>query len=92
MKHFDTLKAYDELIDSGMDAKTAKIQVAQMGNFYIDLFKDIGSEFASQKLITVLGAIIISIVSFLAVEVWNLSIDMKDVTRRLTSIEEYIRK
>ncbi len=88
----NTLKYYQELISKGISEEQAEIlsyaMEAQESNI-INRFKD---EFASNKMVTLLGTIIITIGGFTLAKVWDLSHDMVEVKSRLCVIENKVLK
>lgn len=86
MKHFDSLKAYDNLIEKGMESDKARAIIGNMDSW----LKDIANEFVTQKYLTVLTGVLITIGISMSALLFSMKVDIKDMDRRLTSIENYM--
>ncbi len=102
MSHIDTLKIYQELISGGMTADQAQIQVnafeAMSHSFFNEMkewLKDAKADFASQKLISILGALILAAGMASIGLLWNMSIDigvLKAENKAAVHIEKIVEK
>lgn len=86
MAHIDALKMYFDLRKSGFTDEQAEAQAKSADNAISQAL----SEFASNKLITIFGTIIIAIGGFSLTQMWNLSHDMTEVKSRLASVEHRV--
>lgn len=91
MSHIDTLQVYEDLIASGIPEKQAKAQIKSMDTFY----SNIKDEFVSNKLISILGTLLLIVASATIGQLWNLSMkfermdtDMKYVIQKLDNMEK----
>ena len=90
MSHIDTLKVYHQYIIAGFSPEESEKMTDILENSFMTKVNEFRGEFASNKLITVLGTIIIMIGSFTLAKVWDLSHDMVEVKSRLTFLEQKI--
>lgn len=97
MSHIDTLKVYEEYVASGIERNQAKAMTNSLLQMedrlhvsILNYLKELKSDFASQKLISILGAIIIAIGGFTLAELWSLSKDMEGVNIRISHLEKDI--
>lgn len=104
MSHINTLKVYDELVASGVSEKEAKAQVNALleledrldnklityDNKLITYLKELKEDFASQKMITVLGSIIIIGMTAITSELWYLSKEVSILSRDMQEVRTYI--
>ena len=88
MKHVNTLEIYDELMAKGFSEVQARAQTEILENSFKAVYEDFKDTFASNKLITIIGTIIIAIGGFTLNKVWDLSHDIIEVKSRLGYLEE----
>jgi hypothetical protein len=88
MAQLDTLQVYENLIEGGFSHEQAHAQVKSFDNSFNRILKD----FASNRLITIFGFIIVSIGSFTLYKVWDLSIDVTEVKIKMSSLEARVDK
>ena len=95
----DTLKYYEELVSNGVPEAQAKIHTYAMEGQEKTVINQFKGEFASNKLVALIGTIIISIGGFTLAKIWDLSHDMVilshdmvDVKNRLCLIEDKVLK
>ncbi len=81
MSHLDTLKIYEEYKAAGLDDKTAKEYTNILENSFTtnlrEWLKDAKADFASQKLITILGSLILLAMTAGVSLMWNISVDLQ---------------
>ncbi len=87
MLYFNNLEAYDNLLAGGSTPDEARATVKTMDS----ILKEIIAHFASNKLISILGVVIIGIGSFLLAGLWHLSIDIKSMNERFIVISEQMK-
>jgi len=95
MSQFNTLKVYKELMNNGMTSEQATAHVAGLEEAAKGLtqwLREAKKDFASNKLVSIFGTVIIAIGSFTLVKMWDLSHDMIEVKTRLTVLEQKINK
>lgn len=86
MKHIDALKLYQDLVKSGLPIGQAEAHVEAMDS----VFRDIADQFVSQKYTSIFTGIIVAIGLAMGGLMFSMKTDLKDMDRRLTSIENYI--
>ncbi len=91
MSHLNTLEIYDAYIRAGVDPITARSMTDILENSFMTKVNDLVKDFASSRVISVFGSIIIIIGGFTLARVWDLSHEMTEVKYRLTIIEEKIK-
>lgn len=72
MRRIDTLKAYEELLKVGILPEQARIQVDLIDHSFNEILKEFKGEFASNKMVAIMGSIIIAIGSFTLTKVIDL--------------------
>jgi hypothetical protein len=88
MSHIDTLKVYEEYRAAGFDEKTAKeltnVLESSFTKIHKSLFeelkqwlKEAKEDFASQKLISILGGLILLALTTSIGLLWNLTVDFQ---------------
>lgn len=84
MSHIDTLKVYEEYKAAGFDDKTAKDLTNILESSHKSLIEDLKEwlkeakqDFASQKMISVLGALILLAMTAGIGLLWSVSIDLQ---------------
>ena len=77
MSHIDTLKVYEEYMAAGFDDKTAKKLTNVLENSFMTKVKELREDFASQKLVSILGGLILTALVTLIGITWNISIDLQ---------------
>jgi len=87
MLHFNNLEAYDNLIAGGSTPDEARAIIKTMDS----ILGQIIAHFASNKLISILGVVIIGIGSFLLAGLWHLSIDIKSINERFVIMSEQMK-
>jgi hypothetical protein len=87
MSHIDTLKVYEEYRAAGFSDIKARTATQVLEQSFIAKVNELKEDFASNKLIAILGSIIIAIGGFTLNKVWDLSHDMVEVKTRLVHIE-----
>jgi hypothetical protein len=91
MSHINTLEVYREYKLAGFSDEQAEKMTSILENSFMTKVRELKSEFTSNKMITTLGIIIITIGSFTLAKVWDLSHDMVEVKSRLTFLEQRIK-
>lgn len=105
MSHIDTLKVYNQYLAMGKTPEEASKYTNILEESYrsirFDIYeymKELKQDFASQKLIGILGSIIFAGMIAIAGTMWNISLNMgtliKDMERietRLTNLENRIK-
>lgn len=89
MKQIDTLKMYETLIAKGMSDKDAKIQIAAMdciANDLLEWLKELKQDFASQKLVSILGGLILVVGVSTIGMMWKLSIDLEVLKAQVNDV------
>ena len=81
MAHIDTLKIYEEYRAAGLDEKTAKEFTNILENSFAtsvkEWLKDAKEDFASQKMVSIIGALILLIMTAGVSLMWYISIDLQ---------------
>ena len=81
MSHINTLKVYEEYRAAGFDEKTAKDLTSILENSFMsqvkDWLKEAKNDFASQKLLSTLGALILIAMSAGIGLLWYISIELQ---------------
>jgi len=88
MSHLDTLKVYKEYLATGLNETQAQEYTNILENSFMTKVDELRKEFTSNKLVAIMGTIIITIGGFTLSKVWDLSHDMIDVKSRLSSLEK----
>jgi hypothetical protein len=84
MSHIDTLKAYFDLKKSGLSDEQAQAQIKVFDNWLNQVLRD----FVSNKTLTIIGSIIITVGGFTLAKVWDLSHDMTEMKSQLITIKD----
>ncbi len=102
MKQIDTLRMYETLVSNGMTDKEAKTQIAAMESIGSDLMewlKEARSDFASQKMVSILGGLILLALTAIGGQLWSLTtrfeimeVKFSHMDQRLGVIEEGFKK
>lgn len=87
MSHIDTLQVYKEAIQAGYTETEASFYANTLDNSFMTKVNELKYDFASQKLITILGGIIISIGIALVTITWNISVDIEVLKSKITLME-----
>ncbi len=91
MSNLDTLKIYQEYIAAGFTEEKAVAMTNVLENSFITKVNELRREFTSNKMVAIMGTIIIAIGGFTLNKLWDLSHDMTEVKSRLTSLEDRIK-
>ena len=86
MLHFNSLEVYEDLTAKGFTHDQAKAHIDSMDNVFSNMY----AHFASNKTVSVMGALIIAIGGFILAGMWNLSIEVKSIDSRLTHVSERV--
>lgn len=95
MKHVNTLELYRELIASGLDEHQANLQLKAYeeisNSFYSELkewLKEAKEEFASQKMLAILGGLILLVGTASIGMLWKLTVEAEVLKSSLVRIEK----
>lgn len=88
MSHIDTLQVYEDYKATGLDDIRAKEYTRILENSFITKLNELKDDFASNRLVSVLGALILIVGSACIGQLWNLSMKFE----RMDSDLQYIMK
>jgi hypothetical protein len=95
MAQLDTLEVYERLIAGGFSSEQAHAQVKSFDTAFHRILRD----FASNKIITILGSVItifaaaiLAVGSFTLYKIWDVSIDLTQMNIRMSSLESKVNK
>lgn len=77
MSHIDTLKVYEEYRASGYNEQKAKDLTNILEHSFMTKVKELKTEFASNKLISILGSIIILVGIGIIGLLWTVTVDLE---------------
>lgn len=90
MKHVNTLEIYDELMAKGFSEIQARAQAEILENSFKAIYEDFKDMFASNKLVSIMGGIILIALTGIASELWWLSKEVSILGRDMQEVRQFI--
>jgi hypothetical protein len=90
MKHINTLKVYKDALLAGFDERQAIHQAETFEKSFADIFQDLKEDFASQRLIYILGGIMLTVLVAIGGELWWLSKEVSILSRDMQEVRQHI--
>jgi hypothetical protein len=91
MSHLNTLEIYRKMLRAGMSENDALLQTDILENSVMTKINELKDDFASSKIISIFGAIIIGIGGFILLQLWNMTHDIYDVKKEMITINEKVK-
>jgi hypothetical protein len=93
MSHINTLATYKDLVAKGMDSVQAEIHVQSLldseeriRHSVFEWVKELKEDFASQKLISILGGLILLVGAANIAMMWHITVDVEILKHNVTKI------
>ena len=90
MKYINTLEVYEKLIASGASDAHARAQTTILENSFTAVYEDFKDTFASNKLVSIMGGIILLALSGIGGELWYLSKEVSTLSRDMQEVRQYL--
>lgn len=90
MKHVNTLEIYKEALASGYTENQALSLANTLESSFTAVYEDFRDTFASNKLVSILGGIILIVLSGIAGELWYLSKEVSVLSRDMQEVRQYL--
>lgn len=91
MKHFNTLEIYKGALAAGFNEEQALLQANTFEKSFRAIYEDFKDTFASNKLVSILGGLILLALSGIGGELWVLSKDVAIINYKIGHLETKIK-
>ena len=98
MSKLDSLKIFDDLVAAGVPQDQARTQAQIAYNMKESILTEVKewlieakADFASQKLVSIMGSLILIALTGICAELWSMNKDMASMNMRLTALEQKIK-
>lgn len=91
MSHIDTLKVYEEYRATGLDEKSARQFTNILENSFMTKVKEFKEDFANQKMVSIMGGVIITMLLAMGGELWYVSKEVSILSRDTQEIRLLIK-
>jgi hypothetical protein len=90
MSHIDTLKVYEDYKATGLSDTVAKEYTKVLENSLMSKLNEFKGEFASNKMVSMLGALILIALTAISGELWYLSKEVSILSRDMQEVRQHI--
>jgi len=99
MSHIDTLKIYDQLMAANIPSEQARAQVLAMEQIHVSIneaalqwLKEAKNDFASNKLVSILGGLILLVGAGIVGQLWHISVKVERIDAELQQVQNVMTK